>query len=560
MTARHYIRFGCLVASLSIVVAGCGRQQARPPVETPPVESGRQGGSGQQPQPPPCESSGTAEPLVIEVEKLPADDFMEERIARYARDLEHWQDVETSFAGLLAAADAAGRDECRRQVEDILHRYRQLLEYSGSGGRAAKTGEALPNSPMTLLADDLAFAAGGCATVRQQTSRQLVAALLAPQGPGGTEVGEEERQAVIDAFTNLQRLFPEEAAAENVRLAYADAIARSGDWRRAAAIYNDLANSGADGGSGLQLRKKSADLLLSGGDLAGALRLYESLLKSTDERAAAVGWAQTHADLLRTNPASSPLVSLYRMILGEYLRFDGKNIPGSVAASVSQMQSYYADAPVTGIAIELYGEMRQAALAWEEGARARIRERVEAGDVETARRLAAELAGRSLPPPPPAPATPQIPDGESGGEGEEAMPVAVDPQASEALAAEWDAAVSLFDQRRYDEAISAFSTLLATPYGERAREKTVAAANLAAEEMRRQAADLFLKARRMSDSGAKRELLLESRGVLEAIIGKYPQSEVIDKVRRNMQVIDGELQQSGGAPPLTPPAGVGGTP
>lgn len=65
---------------------------------------------------------------------------------------------------------------------------------------------------------------------------------------------------------------------------------------------------------------------------------------------------------------------------------------------------------------------------------------------------------------------------------------------------------------------------------------------LAAAKLRREGATLFFKAGQTEDAGQKRELLLQSRQLLQTILSKYPYVELVEKVARNLQIIDEQLQ------------------
>jgi hypothetical protein len=109
-------------------------------------------------------------------------------------------------------------------------------------------------------------------------------------------------------------------------------------------------------------------------------------------------------------------------------------------------------------------------------------------------------------------------------------------------AIEWSEALNLLDSRRYDEAITALGVFVGTAYEEEARAKIGLAANQAANENRRQAANLFVKARKTQDKKYRQELLQESRQLLVDILQKYPQSEIIDKVKQNLRIIEEQIR------------------
>jgi len=130
--------------------------------------------------------------------------------------------------------------------------------------------------------------------------------------------------------------------------------------------------------------------------------------------------------------------------------------------------------------------------------------------------------------------------------------LAVEPFADQLPAGQkeqWEKAVDLLGTGRYEEAIQAFSLLRGTSYDALARERTIEAENLAAFEMRRAAAALFVQAGRAGNAERKRQLLLDSRRILLEILKKYPDVEMRDKVVQNLQTLETHLAASGSSGP-----------
>jgi len=111
------------------------------------------------------------------------------------------------------------------------------------------------------------------------------------------------------------------------------------------------------------------------------------------------------------------------------------------------------------------------------------------------------------------------------------------------LTEQWDTAVHLMDSQRFDEAIFTFETLMGTEYEEKANIKIVEAANMAAGQMRKDAASLFIRAGRTSDIEKKKELLLDSLEMLNEILVKYPQTDLLDKVNQNIAILEDQIRK-----------------
>jgi outer membrane protein assembly factor BamD (BamD/ComL family) len=105
----------------------------------------------------------------------------------------------------------------------------------------------------------------------------------------------------------------------------------------------------------------------------------------------------------------------------------------------------------------------------------------------------------------------------------------------------WNTGMTALEAKEYDQAIEAFTRLLGTSYDVKARKRIDEAAGLAAQEDRRRAAELFVRSGRTHDLMSRKKLLLASRQLLQDILIKYPQSDLTEKVKRNLKRIDEEI-------------------
>ena len=124
------------------------------------------------------------------------------------------------------------------------------------------------------------------------------------------------------------------------------------------------------------------------------------------------------------------------------------------------------------------------------------------------------------------------------------------------LKGNWEKGQNHLQAREYDQAIEAFTALLDTAYGAQAREQIAEAANLSAQEDRRKAAELFVRASETKDRDGRLKLLFESRQLLQDILVKYPQSDVVDKVRNNLDRIEQEIMAVDPTLLTTPATGI----
>jgi hypothetical protein len=111
------------------------------------------------------------------------------------------------------------------------------------------------------------------------------------------------------------------------------------------------------------------------------------------------------------------------------------------------------------------------------------------------------------------------------------------------LEVKFEDAVTLFEQKKYDRAIEAFSALLLSDYKKEARIKIDEAVQEFATAMRRQAATIFVEAQKSRDPEIKRRLFLESRSILQQLLAKYPNVDIADKITKNLEALEAQISQ-----------------
>jgi hypothetical protein len=106
---------------------------------------------------------------------------------------------------------------------------------------------------------------------------------------------------------------------------------------------------------------------------------------------------------------------------------------------------------------------------------------------------------------------------------------------------QWNNGLLLAKAGRYEESISVFTDLLDTEYSQKAEMKIREVSLEASKNARKMAADFFLRYNKTSDLESKKKLLIESRKLLRDILVKYPQVEIIPKVRANIKRVEQEM-------------------
>ncbi len=112
---------------------------------------------------------------------------------------------------------------------------------------------------------------------------------------------------------------------------------------------------------------------------------------------------------------------------------------------------------------------------------------------------------------------------------------------AQVLPKKWNKAMEHLEAKEYDNAIAVFRELLDTTYAEKARDQIISTIQLAVREGRRRAAELFVRANRTQDIDSRKKLLVASRKLLLDLLNKYPESDLIEKVKRNLSRIEDEI-------------------
>jgi hypothetical protein len=115
-------------------------------------------------------------------------------------------------------------------------------------------------------------------------------------------------------------------------------------------------------------------------------------------------------------------------------------------------------------------------------------------------------------------------------------------EAEETMQEIWSKGQNYLQEKEYDRAIETFSALLETEYADRATDKIAEASQLAAQDDRRRAAELFVLSGKTVDRENRTALLLQSRQLLKGILEKYPQSGLLEKTEKNLERIEEEIR------------------
>ncbi len=394
---------------------------------------------------------------------------------------------------------------------------------------------------------DIIYIESGCDTVYEGTldgienwQGSFVQAAAAEMEKGVFHYNQSGRYGlVIETYENLMEVYPGHTPSLLSKKNYTLALLRNN--RAEAAILFLKKEVDVPGVQNAPLRKLLADALLIAGKSDEAKGQYQQLADLYTSLEDDRRWVDGQLAMLKeaTDDQEREL-ALFANLLKAYFTFDGKEVPGRMKDTLRQIERRSPGSMLASRARQVVWLTEEQAGAWVGRQLVIVENLVEEKEYQKALALLQQLAKDNLP----AEVRRIVQDTMADvrrTEQEERQ--ARDMLQEQAQAIQWDKAVKLLEMRHYDEAIEAFALLAETSYEERAQAKALEAANSAAANLRRKAAALFVKARRSSDVEQQKELMLQSRKLLLEILDTYPESDVVEKVKVNLVVLEEQMRE-----------------
>lgn len=466
------------------------------------------------------------------------------RIYSYERRLEEWKKVEKKMAGATTVPpDKAGRmEECRLQLQDILNGYHtlrnRLLQAGPVDAGLLPAGELL----LQLNRQDVDYLEGGCGRLLAELEAAPAAPPVRPAGPDPqikAAYDSAEYDQVLSLYGQLSRTAgqPLDPATDFL---YAQALIKNHQEPVALGVFTGLLDRVRQPGQesmAFQVMQAVGDLSFGQGAYDQARRQYEEIVRLSAEQGRREEWAVQQLAALQPGGVAPEEMREYSALLKNYLAFVPRRDGYAVVEQAAAFLRAFPGSRLAANAAFMQKSARERADSWLNRGIQRV-EAMTGGQVEADGQAASTgtepgAAGT----PPVATGTEIVPtDGQMDAPAVDAGP------SDEELQARYDQGVAALTAREYDKAIETFNGLLATPFADRARTRIDEAAGLAAQEDRRKAADLFVRANSTADPENKRNLLLSSRKLLQDILVKYPQSGLADKVQRNLSGVERALK------------------
>jgi tetratricopeptide (TPR) repeat protein len=510
---------------------------------------------------------------------LPALSRINDRISAYEQKSQSWQGVSNRMYSLnLAPGQLEQLSICRQQVTDLLADYKlihdQLLRDQPMDVSRRLLNRSLPKThkkdiayiegdcPRLLTGSGYSPAVGSMAVGMQSLESSMAEALA--RGDYGQ---------VVSSFQSMS-LPPGQQPDYGVSFNYGVALMKSGREQEAHRIFVELLN---------RLRRQDqtqmepkvlkllGDLEFGLGDYRSARSRYEELEQLYGASGGYDGWARQQLKALDAATSQAEEIRVYAALLLASLTYNPQRDGFTVVQQAHAFQQSFPVSVASTSVTDLARKSDKEAEQWFAGVLEQVDrlsdqqnnqeallliERIPAGILPLDKQAILKLKKDSLT----AAATGSIESSDTiqeeileisdlsvlevssdGGQVVGSDTVSVEHVQVTALQETWNQGMTDMQAKEYDRAIMIFSGLLNTSYGTKARIQVEEASRLAAQDDRKKAAELFVRANRTTDPEARKQLLLSSRALLEDILRKYPQSGLGDKVRRNLNRIDQEL-------------------
>jgi hypothetical protein len=478
---------------------------------------------------------------------LPVLSHVNERIFSYEQKLVVWRSLrEKALLMNLEGERLEAINLCGQQVEKLLAEYNDL--HARLLGQDQVTTEYLLRSEMLLDLDkqDLEYLESECPRMSSGD-----AAVIAPL-PSGEEITSLQVEGIKAAYAienydqvilDYDRLFANSTqdAPYGLTYMYGQALRRTRHEAQARGVYKNLLAGLRQNDQALwefKLMQLIGDLDFALGDYMPATDQYNGIVRIYDELRVKNDWARQQLAALNVAGEQEQEVKAYANLLRGHLTYNADRDGFIVVRQAEAFVSKYPYSLVSSSADNLVILSRQQAEEWYKAIVDEVDRLSAEGQFQEAL-LTIERIPRTI--------LPIEKQQELASKSAELTTTEVIVRETKELADEqevqgsWNAGMSFLELKEYDKAIESFSQLLGTSYDARAKARINEAAGLAAQDDRRRAAELFVRSNRTHDLESRKKLLLSSRQLLQDILIKYPQSDLIEKVERNLKRIDEEI-------------------
>ncbi|WP_136805534.1 hypothetical protein [Desulfosediminicola flagellatus] len=567
MKKRLYISS---VACCLLALTGCVQTQKRVvnPSQSPTYERPTQtttdiysesvrtqptGTEGQKPQPRYLDISDDTDISLEQVTAetvIPSMNYINDRIFEYSRKLDRWKDLDSqSLAVNLSQEDTEQMVRCFRRLQNVLNGYTGLQEEILQSRRLAGSGEVSSSVIQDLQKNDIEFLESVCGRLLSAPDdkgagwgqREETADLAQIETLIERYAGNQEYEEVVQVWLQIPQGQIERVDLLS-KLRYGSALMYLHQEEQAAEVYqqivDQMSSSEEQSTDLISLRKILADLYTASGNFPAAELQYDKISQDYVMLGEIDEWSKLQLSILERSLKGSPELTEYSGLLRNYLGFIPEKDGYKIAWQAEDFLLNYPYSAVSSNVDIIKSKSRERADKWFNGFMGKVDQLVENKKFQEAIELLETVP------------TDLIDDEKREllklKKDDLVLAEAVDRETDklakvQELQRKWNNGMLMVKAERFDEAITIFTEMLDTEYAVKAEDKISEVSLLAAKAERRKAASLFIRFTKTTDLDSQKKLLLESRKMLKDILVKYPDVEIAEKVRGNIQRVEQEM-------------------
>ncbi|MDH4318210.1 MAG: hypothetical protein OEV64_07445 [Desulfobulbaceae bacterium] len=483
---------------------------------------------------------------------LPNLTLVSERIDAYEQKNMQLEQISSDFSAYgVDQAQTEQLIQCRREVADILNEYQQvkqkLLNKDAGGWGSPTFGELF----VQVERRDIAYLENDCNALSASLISQNLTKGMKPSLASLKEAEEKMIQAadnndydgVLEIFSGIPEIPPEEERIifNRLRGYYGEALIKNGRFEEAITVFADLLAEFKNNEllkKQFTMTKRLADLYFSTENQVKAKETYNEFGGFNTELMKENEWARLQLGALDVSDHGGELRD-YAALLKKYLAYIPSRDGYTIVEQAAKFSATYPFSAVASIADRIQNDTKAEAEKWYSALFAKIDNMIAQQEYQEAQLLLERI--------PPEILTTDKKDILKAKANEITVAEAIEAEKKrlaeeQSLQENWNKAILSLDKKLYDEAIEIFSSMKNTPYAEKAEKYIGETIELAVQDGRRRAAELFIRSTKTSDLENKKMLLLSSRRILVDILKKYPQTNLTDKVNGNIEKIESEIK------------------
>lgn len=494
-------------------------------------------------------SQQPSQPSISSQSLLPMLTLVNDRILAFEAKQDQWNSVVAETTAVPVEEEITDQmQSCQEQMNAILARYEELHQLLIQESNAETVESSVVDSYLSAQRLDIAFLEGNCQqifAVDEQGRGWVTGTRDRLQEDLEREINEKMRSGeylqVIDLYSKLplnEGQYPSYETTYN----YGQSLLRSGREKDAAEVFQELLLRLREQDQledEFKLMKLVADIEFSMENFDSAFERYIHIINRYAGLGENIDWARRQQTMISMQNSKGLEVRTYAELLRAWLTYNPERDAFKVYLLAKDFQESFPDSSVMPKVNQIMSESGDRAEAWFALVMQRFNSLKAEKKYQDAQKLLESLPMHQM----------TMDKREQLTKlNDELVSLIFEEQEAKRQAFEeevletWQEGLSLLRAKEYDQSITVFETLLNTTYAGPAKEKIVEASQLAAQEDRREAAELFVRAGNATDHDTQVTLLLQSRRLLQGILTKYPESGLVEKAKRNLETIEDQIR------------------